>query len=449
MPLDDTWIHFTFARNLSQYGSFGLNPGEFSGGATSPLWVLILALAYGLTHQMFFSALALGALFTLLTALSVYHLVCDLTKNKNVSFFAAAFSLVSGRFLWGGFSGMEVPLFAFLTVQAIYWHQRFTDERKISFFSSFLFGLATLARPEGYLLFGLAFVELLIRNFRFTKENGLRLACFLALYGLLVAPNMLFSWMMTGRILCSSYYSKMSIFWSASPMVYLREYLKCTFLDNPVLFFFIFPGLVGLLKNRRYLLAFWLLVFPIVAAWKAPLVIHHMRYTMPFVPLYASVGCIGLFRLCQKRFFGAAGIVFFVLLFFTFEWSIRFSRDVASIQHQQVPIARWLKQHVPEGVAVGTNDIGAISYLSGRKVVDLCGIADARILDLIYSHGKKREMLVKLYGYLSQQNVRYLAVYPEWFRGVLGGLSLKKVYEVRLKDNTITGGDTMEVYEIL
>jgi hypothetical protein len=174
-----------------------------------------------------------------------------------------------------------------------------------------------------------------------------------------------------------------------------------------------------------------------------------MRYTMPFVPLYASVGCIGLFRLCQRRFFGAAGIVFFVLLFFTFEWSIRFSRDVASIQHQQVPIARWLKQHVPEGVAVGTNDIGAISYLSGRKVVDLCGIADARILDLIYSHGKKREMLVKLYGYLSQQNVRYLAVYPEWFRGVLGGLSLKKVYEVRLKDNTITGGDTMEVYEIL
>jgi hypothetical protein len=125
MPLDDTWIHFTFARNLSQYGSFGLNPGEFSGGATSPLWVLILALAYGLTHQMFFSALALGALFTLLTALSVYHLVCDLTKNKNVSFFAAAFSLVSGRFLWGSFSGMEVPLFAFLTVQAIYWHQRF------------------------------------------------------------------------------------------------------------------------------------------------------------------------------------------------------------------------------------------------------------------------------------------------------------------------------------
>ena len=43
-PLDDAWIHFQFARNLSQGHGFSYNPGQPTPGSTAPLWTLLLAL---------------------------------------------------------------------------------------------------------------------------------------------------------------------------------------------------------------------------------------------------------------------------------------------------------------------------------------------------------------------------------------------------------------------
>ena len=42
---DDTFIHFQFAKHLVQGKGFSFNAGEPTYGATSPLWVLLLALA--------------------------------------------------------------------------------------------------------------------------------------------------------------------------------------------------------------------------------------------------------------------------------------------------------------------------------------------------------------------------------------------------------------------
>lgn len=47
-PLDDGWIHQTYARNLVETGAWAYVPGEVSAGSTSPLWTLVLALGYAL-----------------------------------------------------------------------------------------------------------------------------------------------------------------------------------------------------------------------------------------------------------------------------------------------------------------------------------------------------------------------------------------------------------------
>ncbi|MBD3237844.1 MAG: hypothetical protein GF330_14165, partial [Candidatus Eisenbacteria bacterium] len=36
-PLDDSWIHLSFARNLAAGEGFGVNSGQTSTGSTSPL----------------------------------------------------------------------------------------------------------------------------------------------------------------------------------------------------------------------------------------------------------------------------------------------------------------------------------------------------------------------------------------------------------------------------
>src|SRR5690348_13183272 len=42
-PLDDSYIHLQFARNLATGHGWSFNPGEPTPGATSPLWVALLA----------------------------------------------------------------------------------------------------------------------------------------------------------------------------------------------------------------------------------------------------------------------------------------------------------------------------------------------------------------------------------------------------------------------
>jgi hypothetical protein len=45
-PLDDSWIHQTYARNLAQRGEWAFRPGIPSAGSTAPLWSALLAIGF-------------------------------------------------------------------------------------------------------------------------------------------------------------------------------------------------------------------------------------------------------------------------------------------------------------------------------------------------------------------------------------------------------------------
>src|SRR5207249_2556866 len=42
-PLDDSWIHLQFARNIAEGAGFSYNPGVPVAGSTAPLWTLLFA----------------------------------------------------------------------------------------------------------------------------------------------------------------------------------------------------------------------------------------------------------------------------------------------------------------------------------------------------------------------------------------------------------------------
>ncbi len=64
-PLDDAWIHQTYARNLAQYGQWAFIPGQPSAGSTAPLWSALLAAGYLLRIPYFAWTFFLGG-FSLL-----------------------------------------------------------------------------------------------------------------------------------------------------------------------------------------------------------------------------------------------------------------------------------------------------------------------------------------------------------------------------------------------
>src|SRR5574339_943434 len=45
-PLDDSWIHLTYARNLAEHGEWAFRLGQHSAGSTSPLWTALLSIGF-------------------------------------------------------------------------------------------------------------------------------------------------------------------------------------------------------------------------------------------------------------------------------------------------------------------------------------------------------------------------------------------------------------------
>src|SRR5207244_3200218 len=109
-PMDDPYIHFQFARNLATGHGFAFNPGEPTPGATSPLWVVVLALGRTLGAPIEPLALGLGVL--LAGVVAVLTLEVGLAAGLPLALSACAGIAVGacGRLIWASLSGMEIAL---------------------------------------------------------------------------------------------------------------------------------------------------------------------------------------------------------------------------------------------------------------------------------------------------------------------------------------------------
>jgi hypothetical protein len=122
LPLDDAWIHFQYARNLSQGHGFSYNPGQPTPGSTAPLWTVLLGVFgfFGSSPEWFtLASLLLSFSFLLLTVFLSYGLTFELTGARLPAFLAAIGVATTGRLLWAGLAGMETTAFAAVSLAAV------------------------------------------------------------------------------------------------------------------------------------------------------------------------------------------------------------------------------------------------------------------------------------------------------------------------------------------
>src|SRR5512142_3328186 len=112
-PLDDTFIHFDFARSTARGFPFQWIDGNgYSSGGTSLLYPFVLALGMligfrGLSAMHFAALLATTCVFA--AALGLRRLFVGLPKTAS---YALPFALLGvGALTWSMFSGMELALF--------------------------------------------------------------------------------------------------------------------------------------------------------------------------------------------------------------------------------------------------------------------------------------------------------------------------------------------------
>ncbi len=208
VPLDDAYIHFRFVQNLATGHGFAFNPDQPVPGSTSPLWVLLLTVPTACGAPVWISAKVCGVLFLIASAVLAWRLAARYIAVPIAAWMLGALTALDGRLLWAAPSGMEVTLFTALSLAAFLARpvpnsDRTALKRRVLLVAA-LCGLATLARPEGYLLTAVLCVDLLIRF----RPPIVAVLSALALYVALTAPYNVFALLTTGRPLPTTFYAK-------------------------------------------------------------------------------------------------------------------------------------------------------------------------------------------------------------------------------------------------
>ena len=462
-PLDDAWIHFQFARNLAQGKGFSYNPGQPTPGSTAPLWTIILAVPGLVGEEFMVPALSLSALFLLASVLLAYGFAGWVSGNLWTAVLAGLGVALSGRLLWAGLAGMETTAFAALSLAAIWAYSR----TGLRLFPALLFGLAAQLRPEGHALFALALLDSAWHWFRIEQQGGHydwrgAARAFLppvALYALIALPYTLFALSTTGRPLPNTFYAKVG-----SEHVFslrtLRETLAWHWQDNPLSMILALFGLWPLWRRSR-LAVLWLLALPLLTAVIVDFTWHHGRYTMPLIPLQMVAAAVGAWWLVSKLpsrpgtavpWRGLAqGMILILLaaggLWRLNDWAVMLGTNAREVEEIDVALGRWLAENTPQEALVAVDDIGAITFISGREIVDMNGLVSPEVWPAVRAkEGLPRDQ--QLTRILSQQKPDYMAAFPLWRWNIATNPDLAtEVHHVRTETQTIIFQQDAYVYE--
>ncbi|MCP4357192.1 MAG: hypothetical protein GY796_04130 [Chloroflexi bacterium] len=428
-PLDDAWIHFQFARNLSQGNGFSFNPGDPQPGSTAPLWTILLAGVGIFSEDFLIPALILSAVFLIVAICLSYGFAYYLTNSQFVGFLAGLGVLTAGRLIWAGLSGMEVTAFAALSVAAVWLY----TIKGFRLGSAFLFALASQVRPEGHALFALALLDALYDWFIVHKRWSLAnwkatLRQFippLLLYFIVALPYTLFSLRVTGHPLANTFYAKVGSEYFFS-LKALRQTMAFHWNDNPVSLILVVVGLRPTWKQSRltvlWLLGLWLLT-PIIVdeVW------HHGRYTMPLIPFQMITAAVGVHWLLQKISRSAPsppkiyrGLALITIILFLIvskrqfqDWASILGLNVKEVIEIDVALGEWLAENTAADALIAVDDIGAITFLSERKIVDMNGLVSPEVWPAVRQPvGLLRD--TELTRILSPLQPDYIVAFPLW-----------------------------------
>lgn len=211
---DDAFISFRYAANLAAGHGLVWNPGEYVEGYTNFLWVLILAagMRLGMAPEALSCTLGIASGVGVLLLLGRFSARRLGTLHPLV--WLPLFTLALSRsFTAWSTGGLATQLFSLLILAAqIQFIREHREGSPRVWFSSLLFALATLTRPEGglfTLVAGLFFLSSVARG-----RASVRDLCIWVLpWTLIVGSHFLFRYDYYGAWLPNTFYAKVNGFW--------------------------------------------------------------------------------------------------------------------------------------------------------------------------------------------------------------------------------------------
>jgi hypothetical protein len=505
-PLDDSWIHAQFARNLALGNGFSYNPGVPVSGSTAPLWTLLTAVGYLVSGDPVLSTKVIGVLFLGLIVFFMYTLVRVISNDPREALIAAVLAGALPRLVWASLSGMEVSLAVMLSLAGVVAHVLYgrTGDRR-QYFSTLLFGLATLARPECAVFFAAAMIDralaaTLIRWREVAARDWLvPVLIHVCIFFAVIAPFVVFSRKVGIGFLPNTAYAK-ALLWNkgliaafatgskvelirsftTNPFDYYMSFLHENLNNNPVLFAFAGLGFLRLIflvpygersQYRSFIIPLTVVLFPLAIGIVVPFgaaSYQEGRYIAPVAPLMLIIGVIGIYSaarygalmFAEAKFMGRPATVvlerslvwLFVLLAvaaqFRNVWHRGqvYGKEVSNIEEMQVSIGKWVDRNLPGDALLAVNDVGAITYFSQRRVLDTVGLISPEVLD--YRHPGER-LEAAAFRFLRAERPDYAVLFPDWYPEIVKRDELvEPMHRVVLKENVICGAAEMVVYRM-
>jgi hypothetical protein len=462
-PLDDSWIHLAFARNLADGAGLSLNPGELVSGSTAPLWTALLSILLLLPGPPALWIKLAGVALYLAGGDAVWRLARELALPPALAGLAAALTLGTGWLVWSALSGLEIPLFVALTLWGVLLHLRERRGPRRPPLSLAVLAAAALARPEGLLLVGLAVVDRLPAAAGSARR---RLVAGIGLAAGLLVPLALFNLAVGGSPLPTTFAAKAGGERAWLPgLQNLYGILGILFRAQPWAVLLAAGGAVEFLRRRggardRGLLpALWLFGLPLAYAALSPpgqMVAGNLgRYYFPLYPFLALLAAVALAPLGERlgslpvrrrRLVAAVALVLVMgpTLASLVRGAGRYAQNVANVHQSDVRMARWLAGRLPAEAVLAVNDIGALGYLLPNRLLDLAGIANPELAGYVERAGSRQ---AGFRAFLEERRPDYLVVFPAWFPKLLAGAQFRPVYRLAIAGNITMGGDELVVYE--
>ena len=450
-PLDDSWIHLHFARNLAEGAGFAYNPGRPVAGSTAPLWTLLLAAGVLVGGASVATAKALGIACALGAAVLTRRAAQAWGAPPGAAVVAGVALLWAGPVVWGALSGMEVTLAALLVAAALVAH---AAER--AWLTAALAGLAVTARPEAALL-----IPFLLLSRPLVPG---RLAAFVLVPAVVIAPMVAFSCATVGAPYPATAAAKVEgglIGWlgglrepltltlALRPWAFLREWASWLALTHVLLPLLLLPALVlAWRRGGRALgvVGLALLAHPLGMALLAPYRgpgFQEGRYSVHLLPLALVVVAVGLGTVLQRRRRLALLAWLALALWALVPAAERYAWGVQNIEAMQVRLGHWVAANTAPRARLAVNDIGAIAYLSRREIVDLMGLVTPEILPY------RRQGEDGVIRFVSQVCPDYVIIFPAWFPRLAARADLlEPLHRVRLDRVEVSGGPEMVVYRL-
>ncbi len=419
-PLDDSWIHQTYARNLAHNGEWAFRSGVPSAGSTSPLWSVLLAVGFIVNLSPYIWTYLLGVL-----ALFALAALCEWTVRSLITSYRPRFPWVGifiaaeWHLVWAAMSGMETLLHA-LIVTTVLILLMTNSPRYLTL--GLLTGLSIWVRPDGLTLLGPALMTILLTKADLRSRFSAALR-YLIGFGALFGFYLLFNLAIGGTPMPNTFYAKQAEYtaWQALPLLERLGQMSLQLLVGPSLV--LVPGVAGwLVKSVRGRmwgsLAAMIWCFGYMGLYISRLPVYqHGRYIMPAMPIFFLFGLLAFAEFDKSKMFARhhwigqliwrAGIVMLAVAF-VFLGARSYAEDVAIIESEMVVTAKWVAENLPPEAVVAAHDIGALGYFDDHELMDLAGLVSPEVIPIIRDEARLME-------FLDEGSADYLIAFPEFY----------------------------------